>query len=95
MISKKVKIQTADGLHMKPANEFVKLAKNFKSKIFISKDGKRINGKSLLSILALAAGMGNELEIITDGSDENEAVDALVNLVENNFNNKAIKNETK
>jgi len=95
MISKKVKILSPDGLHMQPANEFVKLAKNFKSKIFISKDGKKVNGKSLLSILALAAGIGNELEIITDGSDENEAVDALANLIENNFKNKVIKNETK
>ncbi len=91
MISKKIKIQSPDGLHMQPANEFIKLAKNFKSEIFISKDGKKVNGKSLLNILALAAGIGNELEIIADGSDANEAVDALVNLIKNNFNNKESK----
>ncbi|MBC8181779.1 HPr family phosphocarrier protein [candidate division KSB1 bacterium] len=95
MISKKVKIQSSDGMHMQPANEFVKLAKNFKSKIFISKNGKKVDGKSLLSILTLVASKGVELEIIADGSDENDAVIKLANLIENNFNKKEIKNETK
>ncbi len=80
---------------MQPANEFVKLAKNFKSKIFISKNGKKVDGKSLLSILTLVASKGVELEIIADGSDENDAVIKLANLIENNFNKKEIKNETK
>lgn len=93
MISKKIKIQNPDGLHMQPANEFVKVAKNFKSKIFLCKDGKKVDGKSLLNILALAAGIGNELEIIVQGSDEKQAVDALVSLINNNFN-KEKKNET-
>jgi len=88
MINKKVKIQSPDGMHMKPANEVVKLAKNFKSNIFISKDGKKVNAKSLLSLLALAASIGTELEIIAEGSDEKDAVDKLANLIENNFNNK-------
>ena len=82
-------------MHLKPANEFVKLANSFRSKIYLSKDGIQAEGKSLLSVLDLAAGLGKELEIIADGPDEKKAVDALANLIANHFNIKEIKNETK
>ncbi len=97
MVTKKVKIKNPDGLHLKPANELVKVAQRFKSKIYISKDGKKVEGKSLLSVLALAAGKNHELEFIVDGIDENDALDALVNLINNNFidGDKEIKNEKK
>ncbi len=94
MISKIVKIQNPDGMHIKPANEFVKLAQKFKSKIYLSKDGNKVEGKSLLSVLALAAGEGNELEIIAEGIDEKKAVETLANLIINHFTNKEKKNET-
>ena len=97
MVTKKVKIKNPDGLHMKPANELVKVAQKFKSKIFISKNGNKVEGKSLLSVLALAAGENHELKLIVDGIDENDALDALVNLINNNFidSDKEIKNEKK
>jgi phosphocarrier protein len=97
MVTKKVKIKNPDGLHMKPANELVKVAQKFKSQIFISKEDTKVEAKSLLSVLALAAGLNHELELIVDGVDENDALDALVNLINNNFINddKEIKNEKK
>ena len=97
MVTQKVKIKSPDGLHMKPANELVKVAQKFKSKIFISKDGNKVEGKSLLSVLALAAGINHELELIVDGVDENDALEALVNLINNNFidGDKEINNEKK
>jgi len=85
MITKKVKINSPDGLHMKPAHELVKVAQKFQSKIILNKDGTKVEGKSILSVLALAAGIGQELELIADGPDENEAIEALVILFNHDF----------
>lgn len=83
MITKKIKITNETGLHARPANEFVKLAKMFNCDVLIEKDTKKMNAKSILGILALGIAKGSVVNIITDGEDEKEASDALSELVLN------------
>ena len=73
------------GLHARPASQFVKLAKQFKSDITISSKGKTVNAKSMVLILTLAVNKDSEIAISATGEDEQEAVTALVNLINNNF----------
>jgi phosphocarrier protein HPr len=73
------------GLHARPAAQFVKLAKKFKSNITISSKGKTANAKSMVMLLSLAVGRDAEIAIAADGEDEQEAVTALVGLVESDF----------
>lgn len=77
MLREKVKVEIEIGLHARPAAEFVKIAERFKSKIRVCKDGIWVNGKSILSLLTLAAERGSELILEADGIDEKEAIEAL------------------
>lgn len=70
------------GLHARPAAFFVKRAETFKSEIWVMKDGIRVNGKSILSLLTLAAEQGSKLILEADGPDEDEALTALVEILE-------------
>jgi phosphocarrier protein len=83
--SGRVTINCSEGLHLRPADQFVRLAKRFQSVIEIAKDGKRVDGKSILSILTLAAEQGSELTIRASGDDAEQAVEALVGLIESDF----------
>ena len=83
--SGRVTINCSEGLHARPADQFVRLAKRFQSVIEIAKDGKRVDGKSILSILTLAAEQGSELTIRASGDDAEQAVEALVELIESDF----------
>lgn len=85
MVSKEVKILNKQGLHARPATAMVNTAAKFKSEIFICRDEKKVNGKSILGLLVLAAESGAKLNIEAYGPDETEAVDALVALVEDHF----------
>ena len=85
MISKEVKIINKQGLHARPATAMVNTAARFKSEIFICRDEKKVNGKSILGLLVLAAESGAVLKIEASGPDENEAVEALVDLVNDHF----------
>ena len=73
------------GLHARPATLFVKTAKKFKSKIIVIKDNKTANAKNLISILSLGAERGDKIQIIAEGEDAEEAIKALVELVNNKF----------
>jgi phosphocarrier protein HPr len=73
------------GLHMRPSEKLVRLASRFQSEVFMRRDDVEVNAKSLLGVLMLAAETGAELAIRAEGPDEDEAVDALVKLVEGNF----------
>ena len=86
MIIKKVKVLNSKGLHARPAAEFVKVAAKFKSDVYISRNEREINGKSIMGVMTLAAEMGCELILKIDGQDENKAMSALVKLVNNKFN---------
>lgn len=84
----KVVVPNTLGLHARPASLFVKLAEKFKSKITVEKDGMVVNGKSIMSLLMLVAECGSTLIIKADGPDEDEAIEALVNLVKDGFGEK-------
>jgi phosphocarrier protein len=74
------------GLHARPAAEFVKLANRFASEVFIRKDDVEVSGKSIMGVMMLAAECGSTVHIRASGDDAAGAVDALVELVRNRFN---------
>jgi phosphocarrier protein HPr len=73
------------GLHARAAAKFVTVASSFSSEIDIAKDGQKVNGKSIMGVMMLAASRGTELIIMVNGSDETEAADSLENLVAERF----------
>ena len=83
MISRSVTIQNSQGLHARPATFFIQKANSFKSSIWVEKEDYRVNAKSLLGVLSLGIVKGTEITLIADGADEEEAVAALVALIEN------------
>ena len=84
-VKKDVLVQNQVGLHARPATFFIQKANEFKSSIWVEKDERRVNAKSLLGVLSLRIVGGTSIDIIADGSDEQEAVDSLVALVESGF----------
>lgn len=85
MIEKDFVIENEAGLHARPAAKFTQVANSYKSEIFLIKDGKMGNGKSLLSILALGIFRGNRFRVQIVGPDEVEALYGITKLIENNF----------
>lgn len=85
MYVKDVMVQNQVGLHARPATFFIQKANEFKSSIWIEKEERRVNAKSLLGILSLGIVGGTSIRIIADGTDEQDAVDGLVDLVESGF----------
>ena len=71
-------ITDAEGIHARPAGELVKVAKEFSSKITITKDGKSGDCKKIFGVMALAVKCGNEVTIIVEGEDEGTAMDMIV-----------------
>ena len=84
-VKKDVLVQNQVGLHARPATFFIQKANEFKSSIWVEKDERRVNAKSLLGVLSLGIVGGTSIDIIADGSDEQEAVDSLEALVESGF----------
>ena len=85
MSTQEITVQTEVGLHARPATYFIQKANEFKSGIWVEKEERRVNAKSLLGVLSLGIVKGTNIALIADGSDEKEAVDALVSLIQNNF----------
>ena len=85
MVSKEVTIKNRAGIHARPAALLVQRANEFESQIYYEKDHNRINGKSIMGIITLGAGYNTRLTISADGPDEKEAVDAIIQLFENRF----------
>jgi phosphocarrier protein len=85
MKSCQVVITNASGLHARPATFFIQKANEFKSGIWVEKEDRRVNAKSLLGVLSLGIVKGTTITLIADGADEKEAVAALVDLVNDNF----------
>lgn len=85
MIKKKVTIINKLGLHARAAVKFVNMANRFTSSVKIEKDGNKIDGKSILGILTLAAVQGTEIILYVSGNDEQSAMEALVSLIQNKF----------
>lgn len=82
---KDFKILNDEGLHLRPAGMFVKLASTFKSEIWVDKDGDTANGKSIMGLALLAAECGAAISITAEGEDADEALEALGNLIESRF----------
>ena len=85
MCVKEVLVQNQVGLHARPATFFIQKANEFKSSIWVEKEERRVNAKSLLGVLSLGIVGGTNIRIIADGSDEEEAVASLVGLVQSGF----------
>lgn len=85
MYVKDVVVQNQVGLHARPATFFIQKANEYKSSIWVEKEERRVNAKSLLGVLSLGILGGSNIRIIADGADEQTAVDALVELVESGF----------
>ncbi len=87
MFVKDVAVKNSVGLHARPATFFIQKANEFKASIWVEKEGRRVNAKSLLGVLSLGIGQNTTIRIIADGVDEEIAVDGLVKLVESGFGN--------
>jgi len=85
MFVREVLVKNQVGLHARPATFFIQKANEFKSSIWIEKEERRVNAKSLLGILSLGIVGGTSIKVIADGADERAAVDALVELVDSGF----------
>ena len=85
MVSREVTIKNNVGLHARPATFFIQKANEFKSSVWVEKDERKVNAKSLLGVLSLGITKGTSIAIIADGADEQEAVTTLVNLIASNF----------
>lgn len=81
MYSKEVSVQSQVGLHARPATFFIQKANEFVSNIWIEKEERRVNAKSLLGVLSLGIAKGTTIMLSAEGSDEQAAVDALAELV--------------
>lgn len=85
MYVKEVTVENQVGLHARPATFFIQKANEYKSSIWVEKEERRVNGKSLLGVLSLGIVGGTTIRIIADGTDEQAAVDGLVKLVNSGF----------
>ena len=85
MVKKDVTITNNIGLHARPATFFIQKANSYKSSIWVEKEDRKVNAKSLLGVLSLGIAKGMTVTLIADGSDEMEAIEGLVELIQNSF----------
>ena len=85
MITKEVVINNQVGLHARPATFFIQKANEFKSSIWVEKEERRVNAKSLLGVLSLGIVKGTTVIIIADGADEDAAIETLSALIDSDF----------
>ena len=85
MYVKDVMVQNQVGLHARPATFFIQRANEFKSSIWVEKEERRVNAKSLLGVLSLGIVGGTTIRVMADGADEEAAVEGLVSLVKSGF----------
>ncbi len=85
MIKATVRISNKLGLHARASAKLTKLAGGFRSEVHMSRNGRRVNAKSIMGVMMLAAGIGSEVDIETEGEDEADAMKALVALIDDKF----------
>ncbi len=85
MVCKEVTITNNIGLHARPATFFIQKANSFKSSIWVEKDDRKVNAKSLLGVLSLGIAKGMTVTLIAEGQDESLAIDGLIALVQTGF----------
>ncbi|MGL6113256.1 MAG: HPr family phosphocarrier protein [Rubrivivax sp.] len=85
MIQQTAKINNKLGLHARASAKLTKLAGGFRCDVRMSRNGRRVNAKSIMGVMMLAAGMGADVQIETDGADEQAAMDAILTLINDKF----------
>ncbi|HWR77805.1 MAG TPA: HPr family phosphocarrier protein [Thiobacillus sp.] len=85
MQQRDVEIVNKLGLHARPSARLTQLASNFRSQVFMSRNGRRVNAKSIMGVMMLAAAKGSTITLETEGEDEVEAIDALAGLISSGF----------
>lgn len=85
MLKQNIEIINKLGLHARASSKFTQTASQFQSEIWVTKDGSRINGKSIMGLMMLAAAKGSQIELETDGVDEAAAMTALTELINDYF----------
>jgi len=85
MIKQAVTISNKLGLHARASAKLTKLAGGFRCEVHMSRNGRRVNAKSIMGVMMLAAGLGSEVEVETDGEDEQAALTAIIALIESKF----------
>ena len=85
MYTQEIVVKNEVGLHARPATYFIQKANEFKSSIWIEKEERRVNAKSLLGVLSLGIVKGTKINLIVDGPDENEAIETLEQLISSDF----------
>ena len=85
MIQRTATISNKLGLHARASAKLTKLASSFACEVWLSRNGRRVNAKSTMGVMMLAAGLGSTVEIETDGPDEQAAMDAIVALIDDKF----------
>ena len=85
MLKTTLRINNKLGLHARASAKLTKLAGGFRSDVFLSRNGRRVNAKSIMGVMMLAAGIGSDVELETDGTDERAAMDAIAALVADKF----------
>lgn len=85
MLKQEIEIINQLGLHARASSKFTQTAGRFQCEVWVSRKGKRVNGKSIMGLMMLAAGQGSVIELETDGIDEQQAMQALTQLINNYF----------
>ncbi|MBQ9097595.1 MAG: HPr family phosphocarrier protein [Clostridia bacterium] len=85
MYSRDVTVNNQVGLHARPATFFIQKANTFESSVWVEKEERKVNAKSLLGVLSLGIVQGTSITVLANGPDEKEAVDGLIELIESNF----------
>ena len=85
MQQRQIEIANKLGLHARASAKLTQLAAKYRSEVWISRDGRRVNAKSIMGVMMLAAAKGSTVTLETDGPDEHEAIDAIVHLIETRF----------
>ncbi len=85
MQQRDVEIINKLGLHARPSARLTQLASSFKSKVFMARNGRRVNAKSIMGVMMLAAARGSTITLETEGEDEIEAIEALADLIASGF----------
>jgi len=85
MLKKTITIKNKLGLHARASMKLINVAGRFESKVIIKQGNAEVNAKSIMNVMALAASKGTEIELITEGPDEQQAMNAVTELIENRF----------
>ena len=82
---KQMVLENRNGLHARPAARFVKISSRYRAEVWVEKDGERVNGKSIMGLMMLAAGKGSKLQVVAEGADADRVIAELSNLIESRF----------